>query len=105
MAQGKTVILFRLLCDGREVGRVEVNEAQGRFRAVWPDEMPDVFREQYERGEGPFWGPSSTSHTGWAEYWHYALTVGAGPWWDRVETDYRPPEYPTRGPDGGLIVY
>lgn len=96
--------VFRLLRAGREVGRVAVDEARGTFSARWPEDMPADVRAEYEAGRGPFW-QQSTINPKLAEYWYAALTIGSGPWWDRVETDYLPPAHPTRGPDGERIVY
>ena len=97
--------VFRLLRGKVEVGRVVVDEASGRFEARWPEDMPAEERAEYEAGRGPFWRQAA-NNVELAEYWHYALTVGAGyGWWDRVETDYRPPRHPTRGPSGETIVY
>jgi len=102
---------WRLLRAGREVGRVELAD-DGKVLAQWPADVPMDVRRAIEEGRESCW-PHLYSYEPrpWLarspEYWHTVLSVRASPAgrWDQVETNYKPPDYPTYDEQGNPIVY
>lgn len=104
-------VTWRLVKAGRVVGTIELDEEQGRVRAAWPEDMPAEDRRSFEEGRESFreFGYSIKPRpwlAAWAEYWDTVLKLATpNDWWDTVESDYQPPEYPTVDEQGNPILY
>nr|PZN36908.1 MAG: hypothetical protein DIU70_13660 [Bacillota bacterium] len=103
-------LTWRLLKAGREVGRIELGD-DGTVQAQWPPDMPRDQQRSVEEGRESVYQFGYSDHprpemARWPEYWHWVLNLlRSSGWWDQVETNFQPPEYPVYDEEGNPIVY
>lgn len=103
-------VTWRLIKAGREVGRIELGD-DGKVRAQWPTDMPRDRQRFIEEGRESVWNFGYSDHprpemAAWPVYWHEVLTLlTSSGWWDQVETDYQPPDFPIYDEQGNPIYY